>query len=358
MQHDDLTDSRYGGNKVRKLEHLLAIAARRGGPVLTAGAIGSHHVVATAVHAARLGLDGRGGAVPAARDRPRATRWRAQAEALGVRSTMAPTLHAMPFVLARRWAALAPTRRDARHPGRVDARRRARLRRRRPRAGRRVRRRRVGRARRRRGRPRQRRLVGRPRRSGSRWAGGGSAHGGGRPGRRPHRHQRPGARAASRPASGRCSPSAGCCPPPARWTIDGRWFGPGYGHPTAEGTAAAERAAGLGIASEPTYTAKALAAAFERLDRPGGRQTCGRRGGLGSPADAVGLIGRDRNAGTGCTLCHMASLPTDGPQGAPDAVWLSSQDAAKRLGVTARTLVPVHRPGRSPGLPARAGSSG
>jgi D-cysteine desulfhydrase len=55
-------------------------------------------------------------------------------------------------------------------------------------------------------------------------------------------------------------------PPPARWTIDGRWFGPGYGHPTAEGTAAAERAAGLGLRSEPTYTAKALAAAFERLD--------------------------------------------------------------------------------------------
>ncbi|HJR24948.1 MAG TPA: hypothetical protein VJ804_05710, partial [Acidimicrobiales bacterium] len=56
VQRDDLTDSRYGGNKVRKLEHLLAIAARRGGPVLTAGATGSHHVVATAVHAGRLGL--------------------------------------------------------------------------------------------------------------------------------------------------------------------------------------------------------------------------------------------------------------------------------------------------------------
>ncbi len=38
VQRDDLSDSRYGGNKVRKLEHLLAIAARRGGPVLTAGA--------------------------------------------------------------------------------------------------------------------------------------------------------------------------------------------------------------------------------------------------------------------------------------------------------------------------------
>ena len=42
----------YGGNKVRKLEFVLPIALRKGGPVLTAGAIGSHHVYATAMHAA------------------------------------------------------------------------------------------------------------------------------------------------------------------------------------------------------------------------------------------------------------------------------------------------------------------
>ncbi len=57
VQRDDLTDSRYGGNKVRKLEFVLPIAQRRRGPVLTAGATGSHHVYATAVHAARLGLE-------------------------------------------------------------------------------------------------------------------------------------------------------------------------------------------------------------------------------------------------------------------------------------------------------------
>jgi excisionase family DNA binding protein len=33
----------------------------------------------------------------------------------------------------------------------------------------------------------------------------------------------------------------------------------------------------------------------------------------------------------------MASLPSD-PAGSPDAVWLSTQEAARRLGVTARTL--------------------
>ena len=57
-------------------------------------------------------------------------------------------------------------------------------------------------------------------------------------------------------------------------------------------------------------------------------------------------------------LC-MASLPPDaaqgpGADGSPDATWLSSQDAARRLGVTARTLyrfidqgdLPAYRLGR------------
>lgn len=56
VKRDDLTGSAYGGNKVRKLEFLLPIAARRGGPVITTGATGSHFVVATATYAARLGV--------------------------------------------------------------------------------------------------------------------------------------------------------------------------------------------------------------------------------------------------------------------------------------------------------------
>jgi D-cysteine desulfhydrase len=48
--------------------------------------------------------------------------------------------------------------------------------------------------------------------------------------------------------------------------IDGRWFGPGYGHPTAAGGAATERAQAYGLAVEPTYTAKAFAAALARAD--------------------------------------------------------------------------------------------
>jgi 1-aminocyclopropane-1-carboxylate deaminase/D-cysteine desulfhydrase-like pyridoxal-dependent ACC family enzyme len=57
IKRDDRTHPRYGGNKVRKLVPLLA-AARAAGvtDVLTAGAAGSHHVLATAVHGAAMGL--------------------------------------------------------------------------------------------------------------------------------------------------------------------------------------------------------------------------------------------------------------------------------------------------------------
>jgi D-cysteine desulfhydrase len=264
VHRDDLTDSRYGGNKVRKLEHLLAIAARRGGTVLTAGATGSHHVVATAVHAGRLGLP-----VEAVRFPQPATdhvaELAAQAEALGVRSTMAPTSTAMPFVLARRWATLAPRGATLLTPGGstpvgvlgyVGA---------------------------------GLELVARFEAEG--WdepddvvvalGSGGSSVGlavglalaGWR------RATVVAVRVADRIVTNApvlrgieagvrsLLAVGGALPPRARWTIDGHWFGPGYGHPTPAGTAAAARAATLGVASEPTYTAKALAAAFERLDR-------------------------------------------------------------------------------------------
>lgn len=48
----------YGGNKVRKLEYLLGDARARGcTAVVTFGAAGSNHVLATAIHARALGLD-------------------------------------------------------------------------------------------------------------------------------------------------------------------------------------------------------------------------------------------------------------------------------------------------------------
>jgi 1-aminocyclopropane-1-carboxylate deaminase/D-cysteine desulfhydrase-like pyridoxal-dependent ACC family enzyme len=57
IKRDDHTGVAYGGNKVRKLEFLLADALRRGaGRLITAGATGSHHVLATSVYARTAGI--------------------------------------------------------------------------------------------------------------------------------------------------------------------------------------------------------------------------------------------------------------------------------------------------------------
>jgi 1-aminocyclopropane-1-carboxylate deaminase/D-cysteine desulfhydrase-like pyridoxal-dependent ACC family enzyme len=57
VKRDDLSGPRYGGNKVRKLEFLLADAQAQGrDTVLTLGAAGSNHCLATAVYAKELGL--------------------------------------------------------------------------------------------------------------------------------------------------------------------------------------------------------------------------------------------------------------------------------------------------------------
>ena len=54
---DDGAYSEFGGNKARKLEWLLAAAVRRGKrTVLTGGALGTNHGLATARFAGRLGM--------------------------------------------------------------------------------------------------------------------------------------------------------------------------------------------------------------------------------------------------------------------------------------------------------------
>ncbi|MDZ4180451.1 MAG: pyridoxal-phosphate dependent enzyme [Coriobacteriia bacterium] len=58
IKRDDLTNVAYGGNKVRKLEFLLGEALAAGcRSVITFGAYGSNHALATAVHARALGLE-------------------------------------------------------------------------------------------------------------------------------------------------------------------------------------------------------------------------------------------------------------------------------------------------------------
>jgi len=57
IKRDDLSGQRYGGNKVRKLELLMAAAmARDARSVITFGAAGSNHALATALAARELGL--------------------------------------------------------------------------------------------------------------------------------------------------------------------------------------------------------------------------------------------------------------------------------------------------------------
>ena len=58
VKRDDLTSPAYGGNKVRKLDLLLGDARARGSrAVITFGAYGSNHALATAVHARALGIE-------------------------------------------------------------------------------------------------------------------------------------------------------------------------------------------------------------------------------------------------------------------------------------------------------------
>jgi D-cysteine desulfhydrase len=58
VKRDDLSATTYGGNKVRKLEFLLAAARARGARrLITIGAAGSHHALATTIYGRQLGFE-------------------------------------------------------------------------------------------------------------------------------------------------------------------------------------------------------------------------------------------------------------------------------------------------------------
>jgi 1-aminocyclopropane-1-carboxylate deaminase/D-cysteine desulfhydrase-like pyridoxal-dependent ACC family enzyme len=58
IKDDGATAPLYGGNKVRKLEYVLAAARARGARrILTFGAGGSHHVLATTLYARTIGIE-------------------------------------------------------------------------------------------------------------------------------------------------------------------------------------------------------------------------------------------------------------------------------------------------------------
>lgn len=57
MKNDGLLGTRYGGNKIRKLEFVLADAQRRGAStIVTFGGTGSHSCLATALYSRELGI--------------------------------------------------------------------------------------------------------------------------------------------------------------------------------------------------------------------------------------------------------------------------------------------------------------
>ena len=58
IKRDDLSHRTYGGNKVRKLELILADVKRRGKKtIITIGGLGSHHILATAALARDMGME-------------------------------------------------------------------------------------------------------------------------------------------------------------------------------------------------------------------------------------------------------------------------------------------------------------
>lgn len=102
VKRDDLLSPLYGGNKVRKLEHLLDEAKRRGAKrIVTMGAAGSHHVVATAIYGREHGFEVEAVLVPQPGTEHAKNNLRI-ALAHGARIFTAPAWSFAPFVAASR----------------------------------------------------------------------------------------------------------------------------------------------------------------------------------------------------------------------------------------------------------------
>jgi len=102
VKRDDLTHPVYGGNKVRKLEWLLAEARARGASrVVTVGAAGSHHVLSTAYFGRKAGLEVEAVLVPQPRTEHVVEVLRADL-GLGLHAFPVRSWGAAPFALAAR----------------------------------------------------------------------------------------------------------------------------------------------------------------------------------------------------------------------------------------------------------------
>lgn len=88
VKRDDLTHPLYGGNKVRKLERILVEARKKGATrLVTVGAVGSHHVLATTIFGTQAGFEVEAVLVP----QPRTAHVVAN-----LRADLAYNLHAFP----------------------------------------------------------------------------------------------------------------------------------------------------------------------------------------------------------------------------------------------------------------------
>jgi D-cysteine desulfhydrase len=104
VKRDDATHDVYGGNKVRKLEWLLAEAKERGSTrVVTVGAAGSHHVLATTYFGKRAGIVVEAVLVPQPRTEHVLEVLRAGI-GLGLKAFPVGSWSAAPWALARRVA--------------------------------------------------------------------------------------------------------------------------------------------------------------------------------------------------------------------------------------------------------------
>jgi 1-aminocyclopropane-1-carboxylate deaminase/D-cysteine desulfhydrase-like pyridoxal-dependent ACC family enzyme len=101
VKRDDATGELYGGNKVRRLEHILDQARARGARrILTVGAAGSHHVLACSVYGTRAGFEVAAILTPQPRTEHAVNTLRA-AIGQGLEAHAAPSILGAPFAIAR-----------------------------------------------------------------------------------------------------------------------------------------------------------------------------------------------------------------------------------------------------------------
>lgn len=100
VKRDDRTHPDYGGNKVRKLEYILPEALRQGARrIVTVGAVGSHHVLATTLFGTRAGFEVDAVLVPQPRTAHVVANLRADL-ALGLRAHAAVGTWSAPLLVA------------------------------------------------------------------------------------------------------------------------------------------------------------------------------------------------------------------------------------------------------------------